>query len=446
MISQAGVSAQRCDGGAEGTFHAQSELARQQLTSATPASNAKDGEPIISNAMNSGHAKPTRLFASAYMAGFECSTHRRSDGRRLDLSASTCHDARAAEDYAQVRRHGLLAARDGLRWHRIETTPRRYDWSSFLPMLRAANAAGMQVIWDLCHYGLPDDLDIWSGEFVTRFAAFAQNVARLVKDEGTPARAYCPVNEISYWAWAGGDVARINPCATGRGTELKAQLVRAAIAAIDAVRNVDPEARIVHSEPAIHVIAQPLRPNDAHHAELYRLSQWEAWEMLAGRLRPDLGGDPSYLDVLGLNYYPDNQWYLGGGTIPLGHHAYRPLRDIVLEVSRRYGRPMLISETGAEGSGKAAWLHYISDEVRAARAAGAPIEAICLYPILDYPGWENERECAVGLLKMADTTDGRVVEAALAAELARQTADQWDAETDSGHPRAVNLPSYGAVG
>ena len=37
----------------------------------------------------------------------------------------------------------------------------RYDWSSFLPMLRAARETGTQVLWDLLHYGWPDDLDIW---------------------------------------------------------------------------------------------------------------------------------------------------------------------------------------------------------------------------------------------------------------------------------------------
>ena len=56
----------------------------------------------------------------------------------------------------------LRTVRDGLRWHLIETPPGHYDWSSFLPMLRAATAAGVQVIWDLCHYGWPDDIDIWS--------------------------------------------------------------------------------------------------------------------------------------------------------------------------------------------------------------------------------------------------------------------------------------------
>src|SRR3712207_8963919 len=41
---------------------------------------------------------------------------------------------------------------------RSETAPGRYDWSSFLPMLRAARDRGIQVIWDLCHYGWPENI------------------------------------------------------------------------------------------------------------------------------------------------------------------------------------------------------------------------------------------------------------------------------------------------
>ena len=67
------------------------------------------------------------LFASFFMAGFECSSHRRHDGRRLDLLASTAHDRLAAQDYRTVAGLGLRTVRDGLRWHLIEARPRRYD-------------------------------------------------------------------------------------------------------------------------------------------------------------------------------------------------------------------------------------------------------------------------------------------------------------------------------
>lgn len=353
-----------------------------------------------------------------FLGGFECSTHRRADGRRLDLIAATGHDIWAASDYAALRARGLGGARDGLRWYRIEVAPGCYDWSSALPMLRAARDSGLRVIWDLCHYGWPDDIDIWSDAFVARFADFASHAARVVAAEtdGTP--AFCTVNEISYWAWAGGDVARMAPLALERGPELKRQLVRASIAATRSIREVVPDARFLHAEPLIHVISG--HPEGEAAANAYRSVQYEALDMVSGRLCPELGGDPGCLDIVGVNFYPDNQWVHGGGTIPLGHHAYRPLRHMLADVHARFARPILVAETGAEGSARPAWLHYVCGEVRAARRMGVPVEGICLYPVVDYPGWDNERPCAVGLFSTPDPDGRRSCDPDFAAELARQ--------------------------
>ena len=66
------------------------------------------------------------MFQSFWMAGFECSCHRRRDGRRLDLIAATEHDRFAAADYARVRGLGMATVRDGVRWHRVEPTRGRW--------------------------------------------------------------------------------------------------------------------------------------------------------------------------------------------------------------------------------------------------------------------------------------------------------------------------------
>src|SRR3712207_1921989 len=196
----------------------------------------------------------SQLFQSFFIGGFECATHRRRDGRRLDLLAATGHDVQAAADYRVLAEHGIRTVRDGLRWHLIETSPGQYDWSSFLPMLRAARDTGTQVIWDLLHWGWPDDLEIWSPAFINRFARFAEAAAQVVRDETGGIPFYVPVNEISFWSWAGGSLGFINPLARGRGNKLKAILAQTAMAAIEAVRAVDKQARIVSAEPAIHVI------------------------------------------------------------------------------------------------------------------------------------------------------------------------------------------------
>jgi hypothetical protein len=55
-------------------------------------------------------------------------------------------------------------------------------------------------------------------------------------------------------------------------------------------------------------------------------------------------------------------------------------------------------------------------------AAGVPMEGICLYPVLDYPGWDDDRHCAVGLLGNPDADGRRPLHMPLAEELARQQA------------------------
>src|SRR5205823_1903758 len=125
------------------------------------------------------------------------------------------------------------------------------DWSSWLPMLAAARAEHVQVIWDLFHYGWPDDLDIFSPAFIDRFQRFAGEAARIHRESTDETAFYSPVNEISFFTWAASREL-MYPYAYGRDAELKRQLVRAAIAGIDAIRDRDPGARLILPEPLIH--------------------------------------------------------------------------------------------------------------------------------------------------------------------------------------------------
>lgn len=72
------------------------------------------------------------------------------------------------------------------------------------------------------------------------------------------------------------------------------------------------------------------------------------------------------------------------------------------ELHARYARPLLISETGAENDQRLPWFDYICAQVSKAVMAGVPVQGICWYPILDYPGWDDARYCPAGLLGYAD--------------------------------------------
>jgi beta-glucosidase/6-phospho-beta-glucosidase/beta-galactosidase len=365
---------------------------------------------------------------SFFMGGFECATHRRRDGLQIDVLSATNHSLQAAEDYTLLTESGIRTVRDGLRWHLVEAgAPGVYDWSSFLPMLHAARDTGTQVIWDLCHWGIPAGLDIFSPNFVSRFAAFAAAAAGIVLATSPSAvPVYCPINEISFWAWVGGDVAAFAPHQQGRGPELKRQLIRASLAAIQAVRAVDPRALFIQAEPIIDIVPIwtdiPEHPQIVEHVRNHNASQFEAWDMLLGTREPELGGRPDNLDLIGVNYYWNNQWVHGGDRKPPGHPDHKPLHRMLVELYERYRRPIVITETGAESTAAVGWLAYISGEVRQAQREGADIAGICLYPVMDYPGWDDDRHCHCGLIEIDDEWKQRTLRRDLAAELEGQSA------------------------
>jgi hypothetical protein len=212
----------------------------------------------------------------------------------------------------------------------------------------------------------------------------------------------------------------MNPFARGRGLELKRQLVRAYVCGVQAIRNILPDARMVSPEPVIHIVGRPHVPGDAKEAEAYRMSMFEAWDMILGRVHPDLGGSESNIDVIGVNFYDRNQWWNFGDTIWRSNPAYRPFADILEEVYRRYERPMFVAETGTEDDERPAWLAYVASEVQAAIGRGVPMEGICLYPILNHPGWDDDRHCHNGLFDYANAGGRREVFRPLANEIFRQ--------------------------
>ena len=358
-------------------------------------------------------------FDSFFMAGFECSSHRRRDGVRLDLISATSHDRHVRQDYAACKKLGLTTLRDGLRWHRIEKSPGQYDWSSWLPMLEAAHEVGVQVIWDLFHYGSPDCVDEGAEDFPQRFTEFAIAALELQESVTGKPPLICPLNEINFHAWAidEGYFPRVGPEQKGW---FKRHLVRTAIETTRAIKQRWPGATVIWAEPLIHIAPHNRRRETVRRAKQNLQGMYEAYDWIMGKAQPELGGDPSLVDLVGLNFYPHNQWYRKGPTIPMGHHEYRPLADMLVEMAERYEKPIMLSETGAEGSAKASWLHYVCGEVREAMSRGTDIRGICWYPITAYPGWDNSRHAETGLFSTVVADGTRHIDERLLAEFERQ--------------------------
>ncbi len=374
-------------------------------------------------------ARPARakaaLFEGVFLGGFECSCHLLADGRRLDLLKSTRHAELAHEDYSRLRGMGMTACRDGAPWAHVEPRPGSYDFAAASRMLHAAERCEVRVIWDLMHFGWPDDVDVFRPGFPRRFAAFAGAFARWLAAETDAVPFITPVNEMSFLAWAGGDVRAMHPFEAARGVELKVQLVRATIEAIEAIRDVLPHARFLQPEPLMNLVADDQRPKTWRRVESDNLLQYQAWDMLTGRAWYSLGGHPKYLDILGVNFYPENQFMLDGTVIERDGPRYRPFSAMLIEAWRRYQRPMIISETGTEGEARPSWLSYVCDECVTAMRQGCELHGVTLYPIVDHPGWADDRHCQNGLWGYADEHGGRSAYLPLADEVRRQAPRLW---------------------
>jgi len=337
------------------------------------------------------------LFYSFWQGGYEGADHINSCAHPLDMNASNQHRTHVREDYLRLQPFGIRTIRESIGWRMAEPTPNHYDFSFLEPVIEAAQEFDLQILWTLCHYGWPQDIDIFSSEFVERYARYAAAAAEYLAPFSQGEPIYTPINEISFLAYATCETTLIYPYGPhlrSRSVEFKRQLVRAAIAGMEAIWKVDPRARFLHVDPLIHVIAPPGRPDLVEMAELVRLSQYQAWDMLAGAIEPELGGASKYLDIIGVNYYHSNQWEWETFNTLFWHlqdPRRRRFKDMLLEINQRYGhgRPLVIAETSHVGSGRGEWIADIVEEIIQAAHEGLVLQGICLYPILDRHGWEN---------------------------------------------------------
>ena len=344
------------------------------------------------------------MFRSYYLAGFECATGYNMHGEWIDQIAATQHDRHIDADYRRLTQVGIHAVREAIRWPLVDRRG-RYDFASAEPFAAAARRHDLDVIWDLFHYGYPDDLDPFSDAFGERFAAYCHAAARFVAARTDGACWFTPINEPSYFAWAAGEVGRFAPHAQKRGFELKVALARAALLGIAAIRDACPWARIVNVDPICRIVPANDDPAQLEHARWFNdEAVFEFWDIVGGRRMPELGGSPQHLDIVGLNYFWTNQWQLGAESTPLADDDPRrlPPAELVRAAWDRYGAEILITETSALGEARAPWVHELSAMAGQLLGSGVPLAGICLYPILGMPEWhDRERWAPMGLWDLA---------------------------------------------
>lgn len=329
------------------------------------------------------------LFSSFFMAGYECADHLNCYGNRVNLLQLTQHDVQVRNDYRILKQLGIATVREGICWSAVETQPYRYNFNEAERRIAAAEEYGIQQIWDLCHFGFPDDIYPTHPHFTKRFVALCKAFCEVYKNCSNQRLLVVPINEISFLAWLGGEAKGTAPFAVNSGYEVKYQLCKAAIAGIKEIKNCLPDAVVLTSEPLIKVHAENEREQAA--ADGYNEYQYQATDMLLGRMCAELGGGEEYVDVLGQNYYPNCQWLLNGQQLEWPELTQKriPLTGLLLQTHQRYNKPLWLSETSGTDIKRGPWLREIALACRDVMAKGVEMHGICIYPIINRPDWDH---------------------------------------------------------
>lgn len=329
------------------------------------------------------------------MSGFECSTFLWKDGQRRNLVQETQHDKFVDKDYELLAHLGIGVCREGILWPFVDRAG-VCDFSTLDPVLKAVNRHKILPIWDLCHYGYPDDLDPYSEAFTERFARYCRACAEYVARRVRGPHFFTPMNETTFFSFCAGEWGWAAPYGKTRQDRhrLREALCKAAIAGAKAIREVDREARFVNIDPLVQVVAPRDRPDliKAAWHETY-VDTYVAWDILCGRKRPEFGGSPEILDIVGVNNYSFGQMeYRESGphaALDPKDDRIKPLCELLEFVWERYRRPMVIGETSGLGDGRAAWLKDVMEESMAAVNQGIDMQGVCLFPAVDMPDWHN---------------------------------------------------------
>jgi dTDP-4-dehydrorhamnose reductase len=359
-------------------------------------------------------------------AGVECTVNRVGD-RYLDQLERSGH-AQRFDDLERFAALGISAIRYPVLWER--TAPdglacAAWDWAD--RRLERLRELGIEPIVGLVHHGSgPRCTDLLDPDFPEQLAEFAHAVARRHPWIG----AYTPVNEPLTTARFSALYGHWYPHHRDDRSFARALVTqcRAVVRAMQAIRSVNPSARLIQTEDAGTVFSTPRL---AYQAQFENQRRWLGLDLLAGTVGADhpLAG---YLarsgigdaeleelaradcppDAIGVNYYLTSDrllderterypsWSHGGN----GRHAYADVpavhawrggitgfRHCLVELWRRYRIPVCITEAhlGCTREEQMRWLMEAWEGARAAQSDGADVRAVTVWSLLGSYDWNR---------------------------------------------------------
>lgn len=351
------------------------------------------------------------IFPTFFLSGFECSTFDWKDQGRRNLVEETRHREHADWDYGFLASLGIAVAREGIPWPLVDQGGGRYDFSYIDPFIEAMNRHKVLPVWDLCHYGYPDRRDPFGEDFADCFEAYARAAAAYVLPKTRGPHFFTPMNEITFFGFMAGEWGWCAPFGDSKAKNhaLRRACCAADLRAVKVIRELDPEARMIHIDPLVNIVAPNDRPDLRETARHETFEDtFHAWDILAGMKHPEFGGSPEGLDILGVNCYSFGQMeYREHGphkSLDPDDPRILPLCALLKYAHERYGRPMIIAESSGLEDGREDWLRDVTEEALAAVRQGLDLHGVCLFPAVDMPDWHNGKWVNNGLADIDDST------------------------------------------
>lgn len=360
-------------------------------------------------------------------AGIECTVNRVGD-LYFDQLERNGH-ANRIEDLERIASLGVKALRYPVLWERIAPNGiEQADWSWADERLAALRNLQIRPIVGLVHHGSgPLHTSLIDPSFAEKLAEFAAAVAQRypwIQD-------YTPVNEPLTTARFSGLYGHWYPHGRDEQTFIRALLheCRAVVLSMQAIRRINPAARLVQTEDLGRVLSTPLL---TYQAQFENDRRWLSLDLLCGRvdrahplwnyLCTHVGIDEAELawfqenpcppDIVGINRYLTSDRFLDerldrypsqshGGN---GIHQYADVEAVRVcaegiwkpeamleEAWNRYQLPVAVTEVhlSCTREEQLRWFKEIWDAAHHVRNEGAEIRAVTAWSVLGAYDWNS---------------------------------------------------------
>ncbi len=319
--------------------------------------------------------------------------------------AKTKHYDLWRDDFRILKELGINTLRYGPPYFSTHTGPGKYDWSFADETLAALHDQKVQVIIDLCHFGVPDWVGNfqnpdWPRLFVEYVGAFARRFPWI--------RFYTPVNEIFIAATFSAQFGWWNERLSSDRAFVKAlkHLCQANVLAMHAIMKINPGALFIQSESSQYFHAEEPCCEDA--ARRYNEKRFLSFDLTYGHhvnatiyeylLDNGMTRDEYHWFlqhqlksrcIMGNDYYSTNENLVrADGSIALSGEifGYYPITH---QYYARYGLPVMHTETNSDDPDAVRWLQKEWANVHRLKQDGVPLVGFTWYSLQDQVDWDT---------------------------------------------------------